>query len=109
MEVFVKNYRAMRVILLNKYIQHHNEQLPKDIWGLNVFADETDEELVDKIFMKRDFERELEFFNENDISAIKRDTLSHNSFLQSEKKTKKAAAAPVSNPPSLDWLRQVLS
>jgi len=48
---------------------------------LNSFADETNEELVDKIFMKRDFERELEFFNEKDINAIKRDKLSHNSFL----------------------------
>jgi hypothetical protein len=61
--------------------------------------------------MKRDFERELEFFNEKDIDAIKRDTLTHNSFLDKTvvvkkvTKTSSKAPTPVNNPPSLDWLR----
>ncbi|CAD8148739.1 unnamed protein product [Paramecium pentaurelia] len=111
MEVFVKNYRAMK---------HHNEQLPKDVWGLNNFADETNEELVDKLFMKRDFETHYDLFNEDDINAIRSDALNHNSFLQADKTvvvkkvvkqattaSKKVAAEPVKNPPSLDWLKQI--
>ncbi|CAK71133.1 unnamed protein product (macronuclear) [Paramecium tetraurelia] len=111
MEVFVKNYRTMK---------HHNEQLPKDVWGLNIFSDETSEELMDKIFMKKDFDEHYEIFNEDDINAIKSDSLSHNSFLQADKTVKvvkkvvkKASAttktekATPKNPPSLDWLKQV--
>lgn len=82
MEVFVKNYRAINVYNnLIFFLQHHNEQLPKDVWGLNNFADETNEELVDKLFMKRDFETHYDLFNEDDINAIRSDALTHNSFL----------------------------
>ncbi|CAD8053866.1 unnamed protein product [Paramecium primaurelia] len=111
MEVFVQNYRLMK---------HHNEQLPKDVWGLNIFADETSEELMDKLFMKKDFDEHYETFNEDDINAIKIDALSHNSFLQADKtvkvikkvvkkssKTSKAQKATPKNPPSLDWLKKV--
>ncbi|CAD8049780.1 unnamed protein product [Paramecium sonneborni] len=110
MEVFVKNYRAMK---------HHNEQLPKDVWGLNIFSDETTEELMDKLFMKKDYEKHYETFNEDDLNAIKSDALSHNSFLQADKTVvvkkvvKKGSAAPeevktkVKNPPSLEWLKQI--
>lgn len=55
--------------------------MPKDVWGLNNFADETNEELVDKLFMKRDFETHYDLFNEDDINAIRSDVLNHNSFL----------------------------
>ena len=68
--------------------------------------------------MKRDFESHYELFSEDDISAIRSDALSHNSFLQADKtvvvvkkvvKTaEKVAAEPVKNPPSLDWLKQVM-
>ncbi|CAD8052088.1 unnamed protein product [Paramecium sonneborni] len=97
-------------------MKHHNEQLPKDVWGLNNFADETNEELVDKLFMKRDLENHYELFNEDDINAIGSDALNHNSFLQADKKVvvvKKAVkqtekvVEQVKNPPSLDWLKQI--
>ena len=55
--------------------------MPKDVWGLNIFSDETAEELMDKLFMKKDFEKHYETFNEDDLNEIKSDTLSHNSFL----------------------------